>query len=82
MLLSYRNQSIDLQSKSIDWFLYEGNSGTGISWQIKEVYTTTFLDRRKIRPKKSLYKHKTVFSNHETQLLTIFIPKYYRYQNI
>ena len=24
----YRNQSIDLQSKSIDWFLYEGNTGT------------------------------------------------------
>ena len=24
MSLSYRNQSIDLQSKSIDWFLYEG----------------------------------------------------------
>ena len=30
VLLSYRNQSIDLQSKSIDWFLYEGK--TGISW--------------------------------------------------
>ena len=26
----YRNQSIDLHSKSIDWFLCEGN--TGISW--------------------------------------------------
>ena len=26
-LLSYRNQSIDLQSKSIDWFLYDGNFG-------------------------------------------------------
>ena len=24
---SYRSQSIDLQSKSIDWFLYEGNIG-------------------------------------------------------
>ena len=23
MTLTYRNQSIDLQSKSIDWFLYE-----------------------------------------------------------
>ena len=23
---SYRNQSIYLDSKSIDWFLYEGNS--------------------------------------------------------
>ena len=30
VLSSYRNQSIDLHSKSIDWFLYEGN--TGISW--------------------------------------------------
>ena len=30
MLLAYKNQSIDLQSKSIDWFLYEGN--TGICW--------------------------------------------------
>ena len=30
VLLSYRNQSIDLHSKSIDRFLYEGN--TGIQW--------------------------------------------------
>ena len=29
-LLAYRNQLIDLQSKSIDWFLYDGN--TGIQW--------------------------------------------------
>ena len=28
VLPSYRNQSTDLHSKSIDWFLYEGNSGT------------------------------------------------------
>ena len=27
MSLSYRNQSIDLQSKSIDWFLYKGGIG-------------------------------------------------------
>ena len=27
LLPSYRNQSIDLHSKSIDWFLYEGNTG-------------------------------------------------------
>ena len=26
-LLSHKNQSIDLHSKSIDWFLYEGNTG-------------------------------------------------------
>ena len=30
VLLSYRNQSIDLLCKSIDWFLYEGN--VDISW--------------------------------------------------
>ena len=30
VLLSYRNQSIDLLCKSIDWFLYEGN--IGIKW--------------------------------------------------
>ena len=28
MLPSYRNQSIDLLSKSIDWFLHEGNTST------------------------------------------------------
>ena len=28
VLLSYRNQSIDLQSKSIDWFLYERAIGS------------------------------------------------------
>ena len=25
---SYRNQSVDLLCKSIDWFLYDGNTGT------------------------------------------------------
>ena len=30
VLPSYRNQSIDLVCKSIDWFLYEGS--TGIQW--------------------------------------------------
>ena len=30
VLPSYRNQLIDLHSKSTDWFLYEGN--TGIRW--------------------------------------------------
>ena len=34
-LPSYRNQSIDLQSKSIDWFLYEGNTGnSGIKFKL------------------------------------------------
>ena len=28
VLPSYRNESIDLLCKSIDWFLYEGNTGT------------------------------------------------------
>ena len=28
VLPSYRSQSIDLLCKSIDWFLYEGNTGT------------------------------------------------------
>ena len=28
VLHSYRNQSIDLLCKTIDWFLYEGNTGT------------------------------------------------------
>ena len=28
VLPSYRNQSIDVPSKLIDWFLYEGNTGT------------------------------------------------------
>ena len=27
MFLSYRNQSVDLQNKSTDWFLYDGNIG-------------------------------------------------------
>ena len=28
VLPSYRTQSINLHSKLIDWFLYEGNAGT------------------------------------------------------
>ena len=27
-LPSYRNQSIDLHNKSVEWFLYKGNTGT------------------------------------------------------
>ena len=27
MFPSYRNQSVDLQSKSTNWFLYDGNIG-------------------------------------------------------
>ena len=45
VLPSYRNQSIDLHSKSIDWFLYEGNTGihglTQIIAMTPEIYVTT-----------------------------------------
>ena len=37
VLPSYRNQSIDLLCKSIDWFLHEGNSGT--YWTIFMVFS-------------------------------------------
>ena len=38
----YKNQSLDSQSKSIDWFLYEGN--TGVSWvKISGSQLTFFL---------------------------------------
>ena len=33
---SYRNKSIDFLCKSIDWFLYEGN--TGIQWVNRILY--------------------------------------------
>ena len=33
VLPSYRHQSNDLHSNSIDWYLYEGNTGT---WWVKE----------------------------------------------
>ena len=47
MLQSYRNQSVDLQSKSTDWFLYNGNIGrlTVIcqqSYGLKLLYDTSF----------------------------------------
>ena len=38
---SYKNQSIDLLYKSIDWFLYEGN--INISW-IKADFRLTWKD--------------------------------------
>ena len=52
VLPSYRNQSIDLHTKSVDWFLCEGN--TGIKWvnsfslfdhQIKKLVTQTAIDK-------------------------------------
>ena len=36
MLPSYRNQSIDLDSKSIEWFLYEGEKQWAIG--LKTIY--------------------------------------------
>ena len=36
VLPSYRNQSLDLHNKSIDWFLYEGNTGT---YWVKQINT-------------------------------------------
>ena len=43
VLPSYRNESIDLQSKSIDWFLYEGN--TGIQWVKSPAINARSLDK-------------------------------------
>ena len=34
LLPSYRNQLIDLLCKSVDWFLYEGNTGTSFLFQV------------------------------------------------
>ena len=42
VLSLYRNQSIDLGSKSNDWFLYEGN--TGIVW-VKQVKTNNCFNK-------------------------------------
>ena len=42
--LSYRNQSIDLQNKSMDWFLYDRNlrleriQRKESEWQIKKLF--------------------------------------------
>ena len=44
VLPSYRDQSIDLHSKSIDWFLYEDN--TGFYWVNKNVLHTAEFDAR------------------------------------
>ena len=40
MFPSYRNQSVDLQSKSTDWFLYDGNIGRK---KVKWLYCTQNL---------------------------------------
>ena len=40
MLPTYRNQSVDLLRKSIDWFLHEGN--TGILWVNEDTATEIY----------------------------------------
>ena len=42
MFLSYRNQSDDLQNKSVDWFLYVGNIGR-LKGQVEKNYKMTFI---------------------------------------
>ena len=46
VLHSYRNQLIDLHSKSIDWFLYEGNTGT--SWVKDTFIPSTIIEWNKL----------------------------------
>ena len=46
VLLSYRNQSIDLLCKSVDWFLYEGNTGNWLKQKIRTLELRTQLFRR------------------------------------
>ena len=49
-LHSYRNQSIDLLCKSINWFLYEGNTGTnGLSWISVVAFEENTLKSSKLR---------------------------------
>ena len=46
VLPSYRNQSVDLLPKSIDWFLCEGNIGT--QWVKAQLKQTSFRKIKKI----------------------------------
>ena len=63
MLPSYRNQSIDLHSKSVDWFLYEGNASGGKKCQffrkfcVLTKWMSPFLFRHKIFDSNSLAKN-------------------------
>ena len=52
VLPSYRNKSIDLNSKSIDWFLYEGN--TGISYPNKQLLVQSQQQKRENKVRKAL----------------------------
>ena len=55
VLPSYRNQSIDLICKSIDWFLYESN--TGIQWvKASEEAELHILHEKQVIFRKSLLK--------------------------
>ena len=45
---SYRNQSIDLHRKSIDWFLYEGNTGIYCIKKFARLVNTPTLRKFKV----------------------------------
>ena len=62
MLPAYRNQSIDLQCTSIDWFLYEGNIGMKkvkerICFWSNELYNFIFEDITAFRASNIRIKH-------------------------
>ena len=59
VLPSYRNQSIGLLCKSIDWFLYEEN--TGIKWVKKQF--RDFLNTNIIQKAISTRQSKTATQN-------------------
>ena len=65
VLPSYRNQSIDLQSKSFDRFLYEGNNGT--SWV--KVVSTCFCF------KKSFFENQKRSGTSFSALLSVWFLK-------
>ena len=48
MLPSYKNQSVGLRSKSIDWFLYEGN--TSICRVKLEMTKKILISDKKLQP--------------------------------
>ena len=51
-LPSYRNQSIDLHTKSADWFLYHGNFG----FLVKQVNIWHFYIKSEQSPKRIVAK--------------------------
>ena len=54
VLLSYRSQSLDLQCKSINWFLYEGNTGT--EWVKQPVRNNSFSEDFALSTKRMIRK--------------------------